>query len=77
MSNSTLIEDSSKKYAVEIDAGNPFYGWVFWKHPDGQYVSVRKAYDEELSQAKRVHEADETFKVIASILKINGESGAV
>lgn len=28
--------------AVNVNPGGRFHGWLFRRHPDGQYVSVRK-----------------------------------
>lgn len=50
--NSRMIELRDGKHAVCLDEG-PFHGWVFFKHPDGQWVSLRKALPEEIADAKR------------------------
>lgn len=37
--------------AVELDENNRAYGWVYCKHPDGQWVTLRKATADELATA--------------------------
>jgi hypothetical protein len=34
--------DIGNGMAVSCNPGGKFHGWLFRKHPDGQYVSVRK-----------------------------------
>jgi hypothetical protein len=34
--------DIGNGFAVCSNPGGRFHGWLFRKHPDGQYVSVRK-----------------------------------
>lgn len=51
---STLVPCSYEKglpHAVEIDPTHKFYGWIFYQHPDGQWVSVGKAPAEEMQFA--------------------------
>jgi hypothetical protein len=45
--------------AVETDKANQFYGWVFYKHPDGQWVTLRKATEQELSRAETIAALDQ------------------
>jgi glutathionylspermidine synthase len=49
-----LIEANNGTRAVCIEGR--FYGWVFLKHPDGQWVTQRKASQHEIEQAKIIHE---------------------
>jgi cytochrome oxidase Cu insertion factor (SCO1/SenC/PrrC family) len=49
-----LVETLDKKYAVCIEGR--FYGWAFYKHPDGQWVTLRKANNDEISQAIKIFE---------------------
>lgn len=37
--------------AVETDPENRAYGWVYYKHPDGQWVTLRKATPGEMGLA--------------------------
>lgn len=58
---STLVQcmnQDGEPRAVEIDPASRFYGWVFYKHPDGQWVTLRKANECELELA--VHTAQYT-----------------
>ena len=41
------------EHAICIDENNQGYGWLFVKHPDGQWVSLRKATDYEVFLAMR------------------------
>ena len=43
-----LQEIISGQYAVCIKPGHRWYGWFFFRHPDGQWVSFRKATAAEL-----------------------------
>lgn len=37
--------------AIEMDPANRAYGWVYYKHPDGQWVTLRPATDVEMRRA--------------------------
>lgn len=39
------------EYAVCLD-GSKWHGWLFWRHPDGQWVSQRKCEQWEIMQAE-------------------------
>lgn len=39
--------------AIEMDPANRAYGWVYYKHPDGHWVTLRKATVEEVEAAQR------------------------
>lgn len=47
-----MIETVGGEYAVMIDRANSHYGWTFKKHPDGQWVSGRKATEREMIAAR-------------------------
>nr|WP_262499606.1 hypothetical protein [Pseudomonas rhodesiae] len=47
-----MIETVGGEYAVMIDPDNRHFGWTFKRHPDGQWVSGRKATDAEMSAAR-------------------------
>ncbi|WP_426125247.1 hypothetical protein [Pseudomonas sp. PSPC2-3] len=47
-----MIETVGGEYAVIIDRANSHYGWTFKKHPDGQWVSGRKATEREMIAAR-------------------------
>ena len=42
MSETQELFDIGDGLAVNSNPGGKFHGWLFRKHPDGQYVSVRK-----------------------------------
>jgi len=44
-------ETEMKYFYPEND--HPFAGWIAYKHPDGQWVSLRKASDQDLVRLKR------------------------
>jgi hypothetical protein len=54
MSDNGMIAATDGRHAVCIDKANGHYGWVFYKHPDGMWVSHRKASEGELNQATAV-----------------------
>ena len=39
-------------FACMMNKDNKFYGWLFYKHPDGQWVTKRKLEDWEMMQAE-------------------------
>lgn len=39
--------------AIELDPVNRAYGWVYYKHPDGQWVTLRKATGDEIERAQQ------------------------
>lgn len=39
--------------AIEMDENNRAYGWVYYKHTDGQWVTLRKASSDEIYRAER------------------------
>jgi hypothetical protein len=44
------------QFAVCVDEKSPTYGWVHQRHPDGQWVTVRKATDDEITRGKAAYE---------------------
>ena len=46
-----MIEDTEGCLAVCIDKDSRFYGWLFFKHPDGQWVTKRMALPMEIERA--------------------------
>lgn len=38
---------------IELDQQHSAYGWVYYKHPDGQWVTLRKASGDEIYRAER------------------------
>lgn len=51
-----MVPTDDGQHAFMIDQNNGHYGWLFRMHPDGQWVSVRKATQDELNAAK-AHDA--------------------
>lgn len=49
--NGMIILQGTPLHAVMLDTKHKFYGWLFYQHPDGQWVSKRKLKDWELIQA--------------------------
>jgi len=47
-----MIEAIGGKFAIMIDEANAHYGWTFQRHPDGMWVSGRKATDAEMHAAR-------------------------
>jgi len=48
-----MIEARGGEYAIMIDEANAHYGWTFKKHPDGMWVSGRKATNAEMQAARQ------------------------
>jgi len=49
--SSKMIEHPSGKYAICVDSENKACGWVFYKHVDGQWVTLRLALPGEIEGA--------------------------
>lgn len=47
-----MIEAVGGQFAIMIDQANGHYGWTFKRHPDGMWVSGRKATDVEMHAAR-------------------------
>lgn len=41
------------RHMVCINPESRYNGWVFYKHPDGQWVTERRALPNEIEQAKQ------------------------
>jgi len=50
--NGLVLVQHSPDYAVQLDDKSDWYGWLFYKHPDGQFVSSRKLEAWEITQAE-------------------------
>lgn len=48
-----MIETTCGTFAIMIDEANAHYGWTFMRHPDGMWVSGRKATEAEMQAARR------------------------
>ena len=48
-----MIELVGGEYAIMIDPENGHFGWIFRRHPDGQWVSVRVATEPEMYVARQ------------------------
>lgn len=48
-----MVPTANGTHAVMIDPKNGHYGWMFFKHPDGMWVSSRKATEDEFKAAER------------------------
>ena len=46
-----IILNCERNQAVDL-SGGPWHGWVFYRHPDGQFVSERKLTPQELFVAE-------------------------
>lgn len=58
-----MVPTNDGQHAVMIDQNNEHYGWVFRMHPDGMWVSVRKATQAELDGAKSHNAFRKVFNV--------------
>ncbi|VVN20298.1 hypothetical protein PS662_04330 [Pseudomonas fluorescens] len=47
-----MIETACGTFAIMIDEANVHYGWTFQRHPDGMWVSGRKATEAEMNAAR-------------------------
>ena len=47
-----MIETACGTFAVMINEANAHYGWTFQRHPDGMWVSGRKATEAEMNAAR-------------------------
>jgi len=44
--------DGTVTHAACLDSDSHYYGWLMWKHPDGQWVTKRKLDNRELMQVE-------------------------
>lgn len=47
-----MIENNDGTLAVNLNQDSRFNGWVMYKHPDGQWVSLRLALPQEIFAAQ-------------------------
>jgi hypothetical protein len=59
------VNQHGQKRAVETDKADRYYGWVFYKHPGGQWVTLRKATSDELAEAERIARRGRIFERLA------------
>ncbi|WP_219097618.1 hypothetical protein [Pseudomonas sp. UMAB-40] len=65
-----MVVTADGRNAVMVDTKNGHYGWVFFKHPDGMWVSSRKASTAELSAAEHHYNSLAAFrKVFGGLVK--------
>lgn len=65
-----MVPTADGRYAVMVDTKNGHYGWVFTKHPDGMWVSSRKATAAERSAAEHHYNSEAAFrKMFAGVPK--------
>lgn len=48
-----MIETADGRHCVCIDEGSRYFGWVFYRHPDGQWATLRKATEAEMVDARK------------------------
>lgn len=48
-----MVEATNGEYAIMIDPEHGHFGWTFKRHPDGQWVSGRKATEPEMYAARQ------------------------
>ncbi len=46
----TLLQ-INPEIAAELRSDNRYYGWLFYRHTDGQWVTLRKLSPDEISEA--------------------------
>jgi hypothetical protein len=51
LENGLILLQHSPNKAVDLSGGR-FHGWLFYQHPDGQYVTERKLENCEIMQAE-------------------------
>ena len=51
MEDGMVLVQKNPDMAVDLSDG-PFNGWLFWRHPDGQFVSKRKLEPWEIMQVE-------------------------
>lgn len=57
-----MVPTADGRYAVMVDTKNGHYGWVFFKHPTGMWVSSRKASTAELRAAEHHYNSLASFR---------------
>ncbi len=56
--NGLVLVQHSPDRAVQFDGNSPFYGWLFWHHPDGNWVSMSKLSPFDMTQAEDQRDSD-------------------
>jgi hypothetical protein len=59
--NGLILVQKNPDYAVQLDERHGFYGWLFYRHPDGQFVSKRKLEPWEITQAEDQRDSNEVI----------------
>jgi hypothetical protein len=49
--NGMTLLQTNPSCAADLRTDSKWYGWLFTKHPDGQWVSLRKLGQQEMDQA--------------------------
>lgn len=47
------MNQNGERRGIEMDPANRAYGWVYYKHADGHWVTLRKASLDEMEAAQR------------------------
>ena len=42
--------DAASERFMRLMYDGPYAGWIFFRHPDGQWVSLRKATDDDMDR---------------------------
>ena len=64
LENGMVLLQRNPDYAADLSGGR-FHGWLFYKHPDGQWVSDRKLSDWEIMQAEDQRDQDIVMEGLA------------
>lgn len=59
-----MVAAADGRHAVMVDTKNGHYGWLFVKHPNGTWVSSRKASAAELSAAEHHYNSLAAFQAL-------------
>ena len=59
LNNELTLLQVNPDCAAQLDPKHDMYGWLYTKHPDGQWVTFRKLHPLEVEEAKD-QEADMT-----------------
>ena len=51
--DSKIITTYNGKNAIDINPESNFYGWIYYKGGEGQWVSLRRALPQEVQDALR------------------------
>ncbi len=49
--NNGLLPYPDGKHAINLEEKDRAFGWIYYKHPDGQWVTLRKSEQCELNNA--------------------------